>query len=147
MYIIDSKPNLTASTICGVVLESEACPLDSDEFNWTINIDSSPPIAIDPEESNETLNIVHITDMHYDPKYEPYGNPQCGEPACCRIGQNDTNTSGKVAGYWGDYGSCDSPWHTVVDVLDHIRSQHQVRKKNLLIYYLFFKTARYFMRY
>jgi sphingomyelin phosphodiesterase len=124
VYIIDSKPNLTAATICGVVLESNACPLNNDEFNWTVNIDDGPPILIDPEESNETLNIVQITDIHYDPNYEPYGNSQCGEPTCCRKGQNDTNTSGKVAGYWGDY-NCDSPWHTVVDVLNHIRAQHQ----------------------
>ncbi|XP_071578444.1 sphingomyelin phosphodiesterase 1 [Temnothorax nylanderi] len=125
VYIIDSKPNLTSSTICGVVLESKSCPLNNSEFNWTVSIDNSPPISIDPEESNETLNIVQITDLHYDPNYEPYGNSQCMEPTCCRKGQNKTNTSGKVAGFWGDYNYCDSPWHTVVDVLDHIRDQHQ----------------------
>lgn len=135
MYIIDSKPNLTASTICGVVLESNPCPLDDDEFNWTVSIDNGPPILTDPEESNETLNIVQITDIHYDPNYEPYGNSYCAEPTCCRKGQNNTNTSGKVAGYWGDYNYCDSPWHTVVDVLDHIRAQHQVCKNLIIIVY------------
>ncbi|XP_039305802.1 sphingomyelin phosphodiesterase 1 [Solenopsis invicta] len=125
LHIVDSKPNLTASTICGVVLDSQSCPLNDPEFNWTVNIDNGPPKLIDAKESDEILNIVQITDIHYDPKYEPYGNSQCGKPACCRKGQNVTNTSGQVAGYWGDYNFCDSPWHAVVDVLDHIRTQHQ----------------------
>ncbi|XP_011690160.1 PREDICTED: sphingomyelin phosphodiesterase-like [Wasmannia auropunctata] len=125
VHIIDSKPNLTSSTICGFLLNSPSCPLNDDEFNWTVNIDDGPPKFIEPKESNETISIVQITDIHYDPNYEPYGNSFCDEPTCCRKGQNDSNTSGKVAGYWGDYNFCDSPWHTVVDVLDHIRDQHQ----------------------
>ncbi|XP_072757179.1 sphingomyelin phosphodiesterase-like [Anoplolepis gracilipes] len=125
LYIVDAKPNLTASTICGVVLESQSCPLNDAEFNWTVNIDSGPPKLIEPEESEEIINIVQITDIHYDPNYEPYGNAYCNEPLCCQKGQNSTNTSNKVAGYWGDYNSCDSPWHAVVDVLEYIRATHQ----------------------
>ncbi|KAL0120105.1 hypothetical protein PUN28_008043 [Cardiocondyla obscurior] len=125
LYIVDSRPDLDSSTICGVVLESKSCPLNNNEFDWTVDIDDSPPILIDSEKTNETLNIVQITDIHYDPKYEPYGNSFCDEPTCCRIGQNKTNTSGKVAGYWGDYNYCDSPWHTVVDALDYIKAQHE----------------------
>ncbi|XP_011647307.1 sphingomyelin phosphodiesterase 1-like isoform X1 [Pogonomyrmex barbatus] len=125
LHIIDSRPNLTSSTICGIVLESQSCPLNNDEFNWTIDIDSSPPKLIDLEESDEIINVIQITDIHYDPNYEPYGNSQCKEPTCCRKGQNDTNTSDKVAGYWGDYNHCDSPWHAVIDTLDHIRAEHE----------------------
>lgn len=147
MHIIDSKPNLTASSICGVILESSSCPLDKDEFNWSVNIDNSPPVLHDPENSNETLNIVQITDIHYDPKYEAYGNPHCNEPTCCRIGQNETNTSGKIAGYWGDYNLCDSPWHTVVDVLDHIKAKHQVRKGDLVLILYNSLKLYYFMEY
>lgn len=137
MHIVDTKPNLTASTICGVVLESESCPLIDDEFDWIVNIDSGPPKLIDADESEEIINIIQITDIHYDPNYEPYGNANCNEPTCCRKGQNDTNTSNKVAGYWGDY-NCDSPWHAVVDILEQIKATHQVyRKKNLYYYILF----------
>lgn len=136
LHIIDSKPNLTASTICGVVLESNSCPLNNSEFNWAVNIDNNLPKLTNPENSKETLNIVQITDIHYDPDYEPYGNSFCGEPTCCRRGQNKTNISGKVAGFWGDYNLCDSPWHTIVDLLDQIRTQHQVRKNLFLCYRL-----------
>lgn len=146
LHIVDSKPDLTASTICGVVLESRSCPLNNTEFNWTVNIDNGPPVLHDPEDSNEILNIVQITDIHYDPKYEPYGNPNCNEPACCRKGQNKTNISGKVAGFWGDYNGCDSPWHTVVDVLDRIRT-HQVRKGESVptLFFIIQNCANFFM--
>lgn len=125
LHIIDTKSNLTASTICGVILESESCPLIDDEFNWTVNIDSGPPKLVDADGSEEIINIIQITDVHYDSNYEPYGNAYCNEPTCCRKGQNDTNTSNKVAGYWGDYNSCDSPWHAVIDILEQIKATHQ----------------------
>lgn len=134
LYIIDSKPNLTGSTICGVILESKSCPLINDQFNWVINIDSGPPKLIDVDESEEIINILQITDIHYDPNYEPYGNAYCDEPVCCRRGQNDTNTSNEVAGYWGDYNQCDSPWHAVVDVLEQIRDTHEVCRKKSVLY-------------
>ncbi|XP_032682117.1 sphingomyelin phosphodiesterase 1-like [Odontomachus brunneus] len=124
LYIIDQKSNLTASTICGVVFESMSCPLTDDEYNWTINIDNNRGTSTE-KENNETINIVQITDLHYDPKYEPYGNSECGEPACCRKGQNDTNASGKLAGFWGDYNYCDTPWHAVIDALYHIKETHK----------------------
>lgn len=133
MHIIDSRPNLTETTICGVVLESKFCPLNDDEYEWTVNVDKGPRKLIRAEETDETMNIVQITDIHYDPKYEPFGNAYCNEPTCCREGQNDTNISGKLAGYWGDYNHCDTPWHAVVDVLDHIRATHQVLSRSIVI--------------
>jgi sphingomyelin phosphodiesterase len=126
LYIIDAKLNLTGSTICGIILESKSCPLINDEYKWTINIDNGPPKFIYTEDTNETINIVQITDIHYDPNYEPYGNSHCNEPTCCRRGQNQTNTNNKIAGYWGDYNYCDTPWHAVVDSLDHVIATHQV---------------------
>ncbi|XP_011865164.1 PREDICTED: sphingomyelin phosphodiesterase-like [Vollenhovia emeryi] len=60
LHIIDSRPNLTATTMCGVLLDSRSCPLNDEKFNWTVNIDNGPPILIDPEESDETLNIAQI---------------------------------------------------------------------------------------
>jgi len=115
-------------------LESQFCPLIDDEFNWTIDIDDTSPIQPNSTKgSDDIINIVQITDIHYDPNYESYGNSDCGEPTCCRRGQNNTNVSGKLAGYWGDYNSCDSPWHAVVDALDHIKATHEVSKTEKFI--------------
>lgn len=125
LHIIDARPDLTGSTICGILLESDSCPLNDTRFEWSVDINRDPPKLIDADEVDETLNIIQITDIHYDPNYEPYGKSQCDQPICCRKGQNSTNTSDKVAGYWGDYNYCDSPWHAVVDLLDHIRDTHR----------------------
>ncbi|XP_078034652.1 sphingomyelin phosphodiesterase 1 [Augochlora pura] len=124
IYIIDSRPNLTADTICGVILESKSCPLINSEFDWSINIDNNSAKPFDAFKTNEQLKVLQITDFHYDPNYEPGGNSRCGEPLCCRKGQNQTNTGASLAGYWGDYDSCDTPWQAVIDALTHIKNTH-----------------------
>ncbi|XP_076234537.1 sphingomyelin phosphodiesterase [Calliopsis andreniformis] len=129
MYIVDSRPNLTANTICGVVLESKSCPLTNPEYNWSININKGPNVVVGEHnvtEHNvtEEINILQLTDFHYDPEYEPNGNTNCGEPVCCRKGQNTTNAN-SLAGFWGDYASCDTPWHSIIDVFSHIKQTHQ----------------------
>lgn len=108
-------------------MESKSCPFNIEKYEWTIPLDhiSTEKIPL-KEESNDTIKIIQITDIHYDPKYEPNGNSFCNEPTCCRKGQNITNSSDKTAGYWGDYNKCDTPWHSLVDALDHIKVTHQV---------------------
>ncbi|KZC03843.1 Sphingomyelin phosphodiesterase [Dufourea novaeangliae] len=125
MHIIDLKPNLTASTMCGVVLESKSCPLTDSEFNWSIIIDNSSKTVITDKKTTEQVKVLHITDLHYDPFYEPSGNSNCEAPLCCRKGQNETNVKNSLAGFWGDYGSCDTPWHAIVDALTHMKDTHQ----------------------
>ncbi|XP_031848043.1 sphingomyelin phosphodiesterase 1 [Nomia melanderi] len=123
MYIIDSKPNLTANTICGVVFETKSCPLKDPEFEWSINIGNSSKTVINEKKTNKEFKVLQITDIHYDPLYEPRGNSHCGEPVCCRKGQNKTNINA-LAGFWGDYESCDTPWHAIIDALTHIKQTH-----------------------
>lgn len=125
MYIVDSKPNLTAGTICGVVLESKACPLNDPEFEWNVNISNTSGVTIIETDTKRQTKILQLTDFHYDPMYEVNGNSDCGEPVCCRKGQNKTDTI-SLAGYWGDYNSCDTPWHAITDSLSHIKDVHQV---------------------
>nr|CAD7605997.1 unnamed protein product [Timema genevievae] len=75
----------------------------------------------------DTMTIVHVTDMHYDPTYLVGGRGDCGDPTCCREEQG-TPTDGTIAaGYWGDYRHCDTPAQAVNDTLMHIKQQHQVR--------------------
>ena len=123
-YIVDSKPKLTASTVCGVVLESKSCPLTDSEYDWNIDIDNHTDVSITENDTNERVNILQITDFHYDPLYEPNGNSNCGEPLCCRRNQNKTDAN-SLAGFWGDYESCDTPWHSIIDALTHIKDTHQ----------------------
>ncbi|XP_012271398.1 sphingomyelin phosphodiesterase-like [Orussus abietinus] len=124
-YIVDKRPNLTETDICGVILQTKSCTTANSEFEWSVNIASGSAKVIQKERSDRTVKILQITDVHYDPSYEPRGNADCDEPICCRQGQNKTNTSGLTAGYWGDYHYCDTPWHAVTDVLDHIKDVHK----------------------
>ncbi|XP_003402022.1 sphingomyelin phosphodiesterase 1 isoform X1 [Bombus terrestris] len=124
LYIVDSKSNLTANTVCGVVLESKSCPLSDPEFDWNIHIDNNSNAIITDNETQKQIKILQITDLHYDPLYEPYGNSICREPVCCRKGQNEPNMT-QFAGFWGDYNSCDTPWHAITDALNHIKDTHQ----------------------
>ncbi|XP_012257111.2 sphingomyelin phosphodiesterase-like [Athalia rosae] len=125
MYVIDNRPDLAAESFCGVALQKNSCSLEDEQFEWTIDVDDESLQYIKTNKSDETIKIVQISDFHYDPKYEPYGNADCREPTCCRKGQNTTNTSGKVAGYWGDYNDCDVPWHAIVNIIDQIKEHEQ----------------------
>ncbi|XP_043471211.1 sphingomyelin phosphodiesterase 1-like [Leptopilina heterotoma] len=124
LKIVDAKPNIKASDVCGVILQSQACSTSSSEYNWSIDVDDSEPKLIPTTNDNEMMKILQITDIHYDPNYEVNGNAGCAEPTCCRMGQNSTNKRGKLAKYWGDYNFCDAPWHAVVDALDHMKNTH-----------------------
>lgn len=121
-HIVDSRPNLTSPTVCGVLLGSKYCPLNDPEYDWTVNIDKGPARAAIPSNGDD-LKILQLTDIHYDPNYEVNGNAECAEPTCCRKGQNKTGIS-KFAGHWGDYNDCDTPWHAVEDALQHIKDTH-----------------------
>ncbi|XP_017885919.1 sphingomyelin phosphodiesterase 1-like isoform X2 [Ceratina calcarata] len=124
LYIVDSRPNLEASTMCGVVLESKSCPLNDTEFEWSIDITNNTHTTIIENNTQEQIKVLQLSDIHYDPLYEPDGNTKCGEPVCCRKGQNKTDVT-SAAGFWGDYDSCDTPWHAIVDVINHAKVTHQ----------------------
>ncbi|XP_012143489.2 sphingomyelin phosphodiesterase 1 isoform X1 [Megachile rotundata] len=124
LHIVDSRENLTANTICGTILESKSCPLKDPEFKWNITLSNDAATIIPDNETEEKMKIVQITDIHYDPLYEPNGNANCKEPVCCRKGQNTTGTT-SLAGYWGDYQSCDTPFHAVIDALTQINDTHK----------------------
>uniref|UniRef100_A0AAG5DFR1 Sphingomyelin phosphodiesterase n=1 Tax=Anopheles atroparvus TaxID=41427 RepID=A0AAG5DFR1_ANOAO len=77
-------------------------------------------------QAGRPLTIVHLSDIHYDPEYVVGVNADCKAEACCRVLPDlAPATEANAAGYWGDYRDCDTPWHAVVDVLEHVRRQHE----------------------
>jgi hypothetical protein len=58
--------------------------------------------------------------------YAPGSNAECEEPTCCRSDQGAPFNESAAAGYWGDYRDCDTPWHSFVNMLEHIRDTHSV---------------------
>lgn len=94
LHIIDSRPALTATAICGIVFQSGRCDPGSGPYlDWSININQNDATPINgsktgpPESQLDELVVVHITDTHYDPNYREGATAPCGAPACCRHDQ------------------------------------------------------------
>nr|CAD7195605.1 unnamed protein product [Timema douglasi] len=124
VYLANHADDASKKQLCGLYLSS--CGFVDE---WTIDVDlgTKPDIVTPtvPDSPSDTMTIVHVTDMHYDPTYLVGGRGDCGEPTCCREEQG-TPTDGTIAaGYWGDYRHCDTPAQAVNDTLVHIKQQHQ----------------------
>jgi sphingomyelin phosphodiesterase len=135
IYIVDNRPDLSADTVCKLLLNDGDCkdPFRDDSLDFTIDIDNGTLSVVsktsDDEKQlpSEDLVIVHITDIHVDFNYTKGASADCNEFACCREMDdvNDTDPESN-AGEWGDYRSCDTPWNAVVDAFNHIKRQHSV---------------------
>ncbi|GLH11753.1 Uncharacterized protein GBIM_16515 [Gryllus bimaculatus] len=129
MYIMDNNPNLPAERVCGLLLQDgqQTCnPKYAIEWTLEVPLGEKPQPAVkEIPENGESYTVVQISDIHYDPRYTIGGNANCGEPTCCRQDQGSPASPSDAAGYWGDYRSCDMPWHAVVDALEQIEKEHQ----------------------
>ncbi|KAB0799305.1 hypothetical protein PPYR_07185 [Photinus pyralis] len=126
LYIIDNKPSIRSRTFCVYALHKHHCR-DPERMDWTIEL--PPRLTSDNADRSPTntkqspLKILHLTDVHYDPGYEVGSNAKCDEILCCQKGTK-ANRSSDQAGYWGSY-PCDSPWHTVENVLTEAIERHK----------------------
>lgn len=132
IYIVDNRKDLTADTVCKVLLDDGECfePTDDNSFDFKISIDEYEKSIKNVEEvsPSEDLTIVHITDIHIDWKYKKGALAVCDDFACCRDVPKDIDevNSTLLADYWGDYRGCDTPWHVVEDTFEQIKKQHEV---------------------
>lgn len=134
VYILDRRPDLSADAVCKLLLNDGNCvlPYNDNKLEFTIDIDDNKTDKVaklneSPNNSSEALTIVHISDIHFDPKYTKAAFADCDEPACCRE-TDDINEEdpGSLAGAWGDYRSCDTPWSAIVNAFHQITKQHSV---------------------
>lgn len=70
------------------------------------------------------LKVLHLSDFHFDANYKPGSNSKCSEVLCCRDNSGNPVNPEDAAGYWGSYGMCDIPWHTVEEILNRIKKAH-----------------------
>lgn len=83
-YVVRSNPTITSEFICGLVFQGSGCEMNEGEIpEWSINIDpngrpinGSKSLILDP--TNSDIRIAHITDTHYDPKYQAGAVANCG---------------------------------------------------------------------
>lgn len=136
IHIVDNRPDLSADTVCKLLLNDGDCsaPFRDESLDFTIEVDNGTSrdvlksSDVDKQLQSENLVIIHITDIHVDFNYTKGASADCNEFACCREldDVNDTDPEAN-AGNWGDYRSCDTPWHAVVDAFNQIRRQHSVK--------------------
>lgn len=105
MYIVDARPTLTATQMCGLVLQGECGNLDP-MFDFSVNVSPGQPITQSksfhiPRSPND-MKIIQVTDLHYDENYVVGNNVNCGDPICCRT-RNGPGAPGAQGGFWGDY--------------------------------------------
>lgn len=114
--------HLSSQEICGIIVEPDCAPSDDPMQNWRIDLLPTPKPPIkpipQPKPSAPQKRVLHLTDFHFDPLYQPGTDANCGAPLCCRAGQPTGEGGG--AGKWGDYRNCDVPYWTLVKVLRHI---------------------------
>ncbi|XP_063243970.1 sphingomyelin phosphodiesterase-like isoform X6 [Bacillus rossius redtenbacheri] len=95
--------------LCTLILNRETCSAD---VEWTVDADMGvkpdvvmPTIShnVKPVACSQTgpVTIVHVSDLHLDPKYSPGNEAPCSRPLCCREPAPGGRPGG--AGPWGDY--------------------------------------------
>ncbi|XP_072376772.1 sphingomyelin phosphodiesterase 1-like [Diabrotica undecimpunctata] len=122
-YVIDNTPELTGQDICGISLQDYGCN-GSKRLEWTIDIPPKTNVKQHETPSTEnttSFNILHISDIHYDPRYTTNKTTKCGEPICCQDDQADGTTEKDTCGYWGSYTNSDIPWRTAVNALEQTK--------------------------
>lgn len=135
-FIVDNRPELTADTVCKLLLDIGNClnPIKEDQLDFVVEIDNTSISAAAKardatKEKLDELKIVHVSDIHLDFKYTVGAFTDCDEFACCRevdVNENDTES---VAGVWGDYRSCDTPVNAVENAFKQIKKQHSVNTR------------------
>lgn len=125
LYAIDNKPTIRSKSFCLYALQRYHCQ-DPQRVDWTVKIPPRPNSynqgVSQTVTSGPPLKILHLTDIHYDPDYEPGSDANCNSMLCCQKGSQPRNSTDQ-AGYWGSY-PCDSPWHAVEDVLNRVVEKH-----------------------
>ncbi|CAK8680915.1 unnamed protein product [Clavelina lepadiformis] len=150
-----TKVHLSAEDICAITLPyfcSNFHHLTHSARSWSVKI--PPKIEVRPSQERQeynrmqdTIKILHISDVHIDIEYSVEGNAECDEPVCCRVTKqkgysiiNPLRTGGKVglvrgqaashnrqdvtrAMKWGDYRNCDLPIWTFENLLQQLSKQ------------------------
>lgn len=117
---------------CGLFMQWSYCSLNNyTEYEWSLDIDKTTEEITQsksefPGKGLNDWNILHLTDIHHDPLYEPGSLAECDEPLCCQRHKDQAEGTTKAAGFWGDYRECDLPWQTIENAFDHIKENHKI---------------------
>uniref|UniRef100_A0A8D2Q7P7 Sphingomyelin phosphodiesterase n=1 Tax=Varanus komodoensis TaxID=61221 RepID=A0A8D2Q7P7_VARKO len=109
MLTVWARSVLRPAEICGLLLGSRCGHWDIfASWNVTLPETPKPPVQppVPPPPGTPTARVLFLTDLHWDRGYLPGSDPP----------------RGPGAGYWGTYGKCDLPLHTLENLLQHLAS-------------------------
>ncbi|RWS23735.1 sphingomyelin phosphodiesterase-like protein [Leptotrombidium deliense] len=119
-YILRNS-NLTTNEMCGVLIGKKCSKTAPSVYEtWTVEL-PEPKKQVNFTGDMSALQILHLTDLHYDPLYKEGSLTSCDEKLCCR--ESSVNGKGK-AGYWGHPPNCDAPLHLLENLVQHINTTH-----------------------
>ncbi|XP_068026251.1 sphingomyelin phosphodiesterase [Melanerpes formicivorus] len=104
---------------CGLLLGQRCGHWDIlADWNLTMPDTPKPPVRppAPPPPGAPVDHILFLTDLHWDRWYRPGSAVACPDPLCCRGAPLGTPGG---AGFWGSYGKCDLPLHTIDALLEH----------------------------
>ena len=103
-------------------LSSTFCPAPAtNALNTTGLFSRSKPVnASRPQQSGKRVKVLHLSDMHLDPRYYASSEANCSSSFCCRTNVKNAGTSGGQvsvpASLYGAY-KCDSPYDLITAAL------------------------------
>jgi sphingomyelin phosphodiesterase len=124
--VYDSEEDITA--VCDRIgwcrsqsSEFEIKPATIESFH-AIDLPKSQTLQKSPGNdangSGNSLTVLQLSDVHFDPYYVEGAYVQCGKPLCCRADDQPIDGN-RTAGAWGDY-ECDINEKMIHAMLSHI---------------------------
>ncbi|CAD8071043.1 unnamed protein product [Paramecium primaurelia] len=103
------------------------CPKVYEELkleDYVSNILKDKPLNTQwPEiDGTDTIEIIHVSDIHTDLFYKEGSAQNCDEPLCCREGFKLKDYNPKKAGYWGSAAVCDLPERTFEQFVNFLKT-------------------------
>lgn len=119
---MDNKPGISSNHVCGLVAQPYQCSPGT--YNWSIDIPPGLPHYRKPVFDRSTsLKIAHLTDIHFDPKYQVNGTSKCKEPICCQPEHGIGTAPENICPQWGAYDVSDSPFQLIEQIVAGIKEQ------------------------
>jgi hypothetical protein len=90
-----------------------------------------------PEASGKRVKVLHISDLHLDPRYFASSEANCSSSFCCRTNIKSNGANGTISLPAPLFGSfkCDSPWDLLAAAMEAIEPLTGINNgKNFAIY-------------
>lgn len=75
---------MSQSDICGLMFGPTCGPVTAKQHTWKVNLPKKLRMGAKTNQTSATMKILHISDIHYDPRYRQGAIAQCDRPLCCR---------------------------------------------------------------